>query len=74
MFDTNGLIIALISGMILGYYSYDTQKKDNKLDYTKILTIFTVTLLIVYMLYTLIMDTNENTQVLNNIHHGEAPF
>lgn len=76
--DTNALLISSIVATCVVLYTR-FNKTDDKTDasppsYGKLTVMYIFTFGIVYMLYVLSTDTNDNNQMLDNIKTGEPPF
>ena len=73
MFNFGAFMVALVLSVILTGYLYYQEKKEET-DMTKMMVVFGVSMVIVYMVSNLIMDCNDDKQVMSNIKMGEPPF
>lgn len=76
--DTNAILISSIVATCVVIYTRFS-KPDDKGDAgtpsnSKLVVMYVFTFGIVYMLYVLSTDTNDNNQMLDNIKTGEPPF
>lgn len=55
-------------------YIDNQESEKNKKDNVQIFVTFVISFVVVYMLYSLVYDTNDYNQVLTNIKGGEPPF
>ena len=70
-----GVIVALsVSLCVVGYIMMLESRKDTKIDYKRLVVIFTTTFVVLYALYILITDVNNTDEIFNNIKGGEPPF
>lgn len=67
----------LASTIITAYLSYKSNHsgdKENQYDYTQLAIVFMVTFGVVYGFTRMVMDTNDDLQMMNNIKSGDPPF
>jgi uncharacterized protein YacL len=73
-----GILIALVIAVcVTSYLQFSKQKDsklDNKPDHYQSIIIFVIVFLVSYMMFILITDTKDNTNVYNNIKIGDPPF
>lgn len=73
--STSFIVALLISTLFTIYMVYDNKKSDeNKKDNIQIFIVFVMSFLIAYMISNLIIDSNDDKQIMNNIKIGEPPF
>ena len=74
--DMNALLISsIVATCVVMYTRFN--KTDDKMgtpSYGKLTIMYIFTFGIVYMLYVLSTDTNDNNQMLDNIKTGDPPF
>ena len=73
-----GILIALVIAVCVTSYLQFSKPKDSKLenkpDHYQSIIIFVIVFLVSYMMFILITDTKDNTNVYNNIKIGDPPF
>lgn len=76
--DYESFVLPLLASTIitayLSYKSNQSDDKDNKYDYTQLAIVFMVTFGVVYGFTKMVMDTNDDLQMMNNIKSGDPPF
>lgn len=73
--STSFIVALLISTLFTIYMVYDNKKSnENKKDNIQIFIVFVMSFLIAYMISNLIIDSNDDKQIMNNIKIGEPPF
>ena len=69
------LLISLVCAILIVIYLHQTSDDNKKKrDTTHLLLGFVITFIIAYITSTLLLDTNDNSHILDNIKHGEPPF
>jgi len=68
------VIAACITSYIQFSKSNQSTKSDEKPDHYQSIIIFVIVSLVSYMLFILITDSKDNTNVYNNIKIGDPPF
>lgn len=76
MMNYIGLLIAICVSLFVSSVMMYNQKNNKEATYDskQIIVIFVITFIIVYLLYILITDVNDNDEIFNNIKAGEPPF
>lgn len=68
------LFAACVITGYLAYKSNQTDDKSNKYDFTQLVIVFAITFSVVLGFTKMVMDTNDDTQMMNNIKSGDPPF
>lgn len=75
------LMISLFSAIavtVIAMYKFkrnkDEEKKDKKGEFNQLTMLFFVTFGIVFFISKMIIDSDDNKQILNNIKSGDPPF
>ena len=75
MIQYTSLVIALFfSAVFTMYILYENKKTEEKKDNMQIFILSIMSFIIVYMISNLIIDSNDDKQIMNNIKLGEPPF
>lgn len=75
MIQYTSLVIALFfSAVFTMYILYENKKTEEKKDNMQIFILSIMSFIIVYMISNLIIDSNDDKQIMNNIKSGEPPF
>jgi hypothetical protein len=76
--EYKGILIALTIAACITTYMHHSKKEskqsETKPDHYQSIIIFIIIFLISYMMFILISDTKDNTNVYNNIKIGDPPF
>lgn len=74
--DTNAILLSSIVATCVVIYTRFNRRTDKSPPPSsgKLILMYIFTFGIVYMLYVLSTDTNDNNQMLDNIKTGEPPF
>ncbi len=75
MIQHTSLVIALFFSVVFTMYIlYENKKTEEKKDNMQIFILCIMSFIIVYMISNLIIDSNDDKQIMNNIKSGEPPF
>ena len=75
MIQYTSLVIALFfSAVFTMYILYENKKTEDKKDNIQMFILSVMSFIIVYMISNLIIDSNDDKQIMNNIKSGEPPF
>ncbi len=75
MIQYTSFVIALFfSAVFTMYILYENKKTEEKKDTMQICILVIMSFIIVYMISNLIIDSNDDKQIMNNIKLGEPPF
>ena len=71
---TSFLIALFFSTVFTMYTLYENKRTEEKKDNLQICILTIMSFIIVYMISNLIIDSNDDKQIMNNIKLGEPPF
>tara|TARA_Y100000389_G_scaffold202642_1_gene248536 strand:+ start:3260 stop:3487 length:228 start_codon:yes stop_codon:yes gene_type:complete len=75
MIQLTSFVIALFfSAVFTMYILYENKKTEEKKDNMQMFILSIMSFIIVYMISNLIIDSNDDKQIMNNIKSGEPPF
>lgn len=75
MIQSTSFVIALFfSAVFTMYILYENKNTEEKKDNMQICILVIMSFVIVYMISNLVIDSNDDKQILNNIKLGEPPF
>jgi len=75
MIQNTSFVIALFFSVVFTLYIlYENKNTEEKKDKMQIVILAIMSFIIVYMISNLIIDSNDDKQIMNNIKLGEPPF
>lgn len=73
--DTYAIALALLISIVAGAFATKSEQDDKKRpNYGSAVGVSVTVFIVVYLLYTMSVDSNDNAGMLENIKTGEPPF